>query len=771
MTSSLANPSDEEIARMLSGGRDLTLALTVPELTVDETQQLIEEAERLAREKEEMLATLAGSVESKFQDRSSRRAVKEAEWIDSIRLYLGGLSSAGVINTASDFFSDKKVSARPIEHNLVKQKCKTAIAQGLSTQFAGGDKNWDIGPSPQPEADMDPMDAAIKAEKMEATIFDQLNDTKYGPLCRQAYSDRVILGTGIVKGPLPSRFASISYEKADDGQGNIVHIPVHRVKNKPVLMRVDPWFFFPDDTVNDIEDASDAIELHPMSKTQLMKLKKNPGFNEEAINELMQEECREYTNQVFSEYASLTAAGTNLLRNKYAVLEYHGPITKTQLNMLDIEPAYDSTNETYFGEVWVCQGKVLRVELEALAGMFELPYAVCPWLPDPGSIFGFGLPQECRDPQRMANTSLRMILRNGALSSGPSVVINTELVEPLDEVGGYQLGPERIYGTTDYNLQNIEQAFKFFTVPNVTEDLMPIFQLARELGQEESGTPAIAAGMNSPSVGSDSATGLAIVEQNSTTINDFLAEDWDDKVTYKIINRMYHYNMQFNPDPEIKGDYEVDVRSSTDFRRQQMSVRDMEKISVEAGNNPELGKLINMQNLQKARLQAMHIPNTGIIKSDDQIKQEEEEARQNPPPDPVMIELQMKQQELALKARELDQKDAAMQLEMQKLQFEVTTNQQREMWEHEERMAANVMRGQEAQARVLEAQLLRETEMIKLANADELNRQKIMADLAKTSAQEETKKFLAGQKTQTEFAKLTLTREEMQLKREEGEGI
>jgi hypothetical protein len=754
---------------LLEGGPDLSLAQSIPEMTEDEQQALIEEAERIAKEREEMLSTLAGSIEAKFTDRSSRRSVKEAEWIDSYRLYLGTLSGGGSQSLPQDFFGNGRVSPRPIEHNLVKQKCKTAIAQGLSTQFAGGDKNWDIGPSPQP--DIDPKLAAIKAEAMENTIFDQLNDTKYGPKCRQAYTDRVVVGTGILKGPLPSRFASISYEEVDDGTGNIVHVPTHKIKNKPVLFRVDPWFFFPDDTVNDIEDAEDAIELHPMSKSQLIKLKKNPGFRSEAIDELLQEECREYTNQVFSEYASLTAAGSNVFRNKYAVLEYHGPITKTQLNMLEIEPSYESSNETYFGEVWVCQGKVLRVELEALAGMFELPYAVCPWLPDPGSIFGFGLPQEMRDPQRMANTALQMYLRNGALSAGPSAVINTELIEPADEQGGYQIGPERIYTTTDYNLTDIEQAFKFFTVPNVGEPLARIFQLARELGQEESGTPAIAAGMESPTVGSDSATGLAILSQNSSTINDFLAEDWDDKMTHKIINRMYHYNMQFNPDPNIKGDYEVDVRSSTEFRRQQMAVRDMEKISVEAGNNPELAKLINMQNLQKARLQAMHIPNTGIIKTDDQILAEEEEAKANPPPDPVMIELQLRQQEVEIKGREVSQKEAAVQLELQKLQFEMTAQQQREAWEHEERMTANVMRGQEAQARVLEAQLLKEIELIKLANADELNRQKIMADLAKTSAQEETKKFLGGIGAQTKFAEMELTKQELQVKRSQGSGI
>lgn len=752
----------------VDGMSDADTLLVLAELSPEEMEALKEAAEKAARERAQVLETLAGSVQQKFEERSSRRSVKEAEWIDSMRLYLGNLSAQGRITTPKTYFADQ-AGSRPIEHNLVKQKCKTAIAQGLSAQFAGGDKNWDLVPSPSPDIDI--KQAEIAAEAMEFEIEDQLNNTKYGEKCRQGYEDRVVLGTGVLKGPLPSRFAELTYELVPDPEnpGATIPIPVHKVKNKPVLFRVDPWFFFPDDSVNDIDDAEDAIELHPFSRTGLVKLKQNPGFIVEAIDALLAEDVRQYTNTTFSEYASLTASGSNVFRNKYAVLEYHGPITKDQLGMLDIEPTYEAENETYFGEVWVCQGHVLRVELEALSGTFELPYAVCTWLPDPGSIFGFGLPQECRDPQRMANTALSMILTNAADSSGSIFVVNTELLD--DPEGTYQFRPRKIFTTTDYTINNMDQVIKDYTVPNQTGNLVPIFQLARELGQEESGTPAIAAGMESPTVGSDSATGLALMDQNSTTVSDFYSGTWSDKITEKVIRRMYHYNMQYVRKPETLGDFEIDVRSAHDLRQNQMQVRDMEKLSVEAGQDPEVGKIVNRPNLIKARLSMMHIPNLGIIKTDAQIAEEEAAAAENPPPDPVMIELQLKQEELGVRKMEAETKAQMLQLEFQKLQFEAGLNQQREAWEHEERMAANVMRGQEAQARVIEAQTMREIELIKLAAADEGNRAKIMADLEKHNTTTQAQLFMAGQKTQSEFAKLELTKQELVEKRRTGSGI
>ena len=737
------------------------------QMTPEQIEAMAEEALKREQEKQELLQNLSLSIQKKFDDRSSRRSVKEVEWIESTRLYLGSLSAGTQNRGAAAFFKDKPLNSSP-EYNLVKPKVKTAIAQGLSMQFAGGDKNWDIEPSPSPDG-LTPEAAVISAELMEHEILDQLNATDYGPKCRKAYEDRVVLGTGILKGPLPSRFAELTYEPTQTPEGNVIPIPVYRVKNKPVLFRVDPWMFFPDDTVNDINEAEDAIELHPFSKTQLLKLKQNPGFDSAQIDMLLAEDCREYSNQTFSEYASLTSSGVNVFRDKYSVLEYHGPITRTQLNMLEIDPTYDTTNDTYFGEVWVCQGHVLRVELEALAGTFELPYAVCPWLEDPGSIFGFGLPQEIKDAQRIANTTLSMILKNSSNSSGPSVLVNTELVE--DPNGQFEVGPNKVFTTTEYNVTNLDQVFKFFEVPNVTDKLFPVLNFAREAAQEESGTPEIAAGIASPKVGSDSATGMAIMDQNSTTINDYLAEQWDDRVTEKIIRRMYHYNMQFNPKPEIIGDYEIDVRSSTEYRNKQLYIRDIEKLSVEAANNPALALIINQEALQRVRLSMMHLPSGGIIKDQATILAEKKAAEENPPPDPVMIELQLRQQEIQIKQMEAQTAQQALQIEAMKLQQEAGVQQQREMWEHEERMTANVMRGQEAQARVLEAQTLKEIELIKLAQKDEENRAKIMADLAKANVSAETQKFLGGIKAQTEFAKQQLTREEFKLRRETGEGV
>lgn len=726
------------------------------------TPEAMEEMEKIAKameeERQRVLFDLSLSIEKKFEERQARRQTKETEWLESMRLYLGSLAT-DYRSTAGGFFRGNSTNRRP-DHNLVKSKCLTAIAQGLSMQFSGGDKNWDL--NPPIVADIDQKEAEIKAEAMEAEIYDQLTATKYGFKCRQAYEDRVILGTGILKGPLPSKFAELTYEMTPLPSGTVVPVPTYKVKDKPVLFRVDPWMFFPDDTVNDIDDAEDTIELHPFSKSQLRALTKNPGFFAEAVNDVLKEEPKEYINRTLNEYSSLTSSGSNIFRDKYVVLEYHGPVSRTQLDTLEICPAYESPSETYYGEVWVCQGRVLRVELEAIEGLFQLPYAVCPWEADPCSIFGFGNPQILKDPQRIATQTLHMILDNASASSRSQLVMNREMVEPAD--GDWTITPGKIWQNTDYPMADVRQAFQFFDVPNQTGALMPVLSLAREFAQEESALPQMVAGLESSQAGSDSATGLGILQQNSTIVSDFLAEQWDDRITEKIITRFYHYNMQYNPKPEILGDFEVDVRSSTEYRNKQLVIRDVEKLSVESAQNPELAQVLNQKELQRVRLSMMHLPSKLIIKSDEQLQQEQEAAAANPQPDPAMIELEIKKQEA-------DTNAAKVQLEMRKMRFEMTLNQQREVMQHDERMSANEARMREAQARVLEAQLNREIEMLKLAQKDEVERARIMADLDKNNAQVETQKFLKGIEAQQRAVDQAQTAEELKMKRETGSGI
>jgi hypothetical protein len=289
---------------------------------------------------------------------------------------------------------------------------------------------------------------------------------------------------------------------------------------------------------------------------------------------------------------------------------------------------------------------------------------------------------------------------------------------------------------------------------------MPALQLARQFAEEESAT-ADFGGKQSPQ-NVDSATGQLIMQHASTVLLDFLAEEWDDQVTEKIIRRWYAWNMQYNPKPEIKGNYVIDVRSSSEYKNKQMYVRDLERLQMETSQNPNMAMVINSDELVKARLALMHLPSGRIVRSDQEIAAAQQAAQNQP--DPKMIELQIKQMEA-------ETNRGTLELKKMQLQFEAAQQQQRELWEHEEKMGSNQARMAEAQAQVLKARSEVQVEMLQLAQKDEQFRAKLQNDKEMAQLKTSSQVFLKGMEQQNRQDENSLYSRELDVKEKQGSGI
>jgi hypothetical protein len=281
------------------------------------------------------------------------------------------------------------------------------------------------------------------------------------------------------------------------------------------------------------------------------------------------------------------------------------------------------------------------------------------------------------------------------------------------------------------------------------------------MAEQESMTPMLAGGLQGADV-ADSATGSLMIREASTTVLDFLSEDWDDNVTEKVIRRMYGWNMQYNPNPNIKGNYTIDVRTSTEYKNKQMHIRDMERLRMEAQSNPAIAQVVNMDELVKASLAMMHLPSAAILKTPEEIAAAAQAAAEQPNPD--MLKMQVEMEKVNVDKQRLA-------LEAQKLQFEQTLQQQREIMDYQERQQANQARVLEAQATVLKVQTEKEIKFLELAQRMEegKERNKIMAQIAILN--DSTKRFQAQAQSEAKARDQLLTIEEMKIKNREGTGI
>jgi hypothetical protein len=721
-----------------------------------EEEQILADAVKADEERIRILNGLAKKIEDEFEKRAVARLPKELEWDQSQRLYDSPLSS--VQSTSPDKpYGDAVSPRRRPTPNIVRTKCDTAIANSVSMQFAAGEKNWDLFPAPNTS---DPQ-VTEACRMMEKEIETQLLATKYALQCRRAIEERVILGTGVIKGPVNTGKPEVRYEKLGDG----TWVPTVTDNKQPKTEWVTIWRFYPDMSVSDFAECSDTIELHPMTPLELSQYRNHPGFDKDAIDKIltggdMTGPIKPDTyNERFSRFTTdVWSKSPYLYRNRYQILEYHGPVTYDELTKLGLEPTYESPTKEYFGEVWVCCGQVIRMELENIEGYYETPYCLAVWKRDPSSPFGYGHPLLLADPQRVVTQAYHMILDNASLTSGPQVAMYKKYIQPAD--GTYEISPNKVWLLSDPSAR-IDDAIKFFSPQNVIGNIMPVLQLARQFAEEESATSAMAAGLGSPD-NVESATGQLIMKHSSTTLLDFLAEEWDDQVTEKIIRRYHAWNMQYNPDPKIKGDYIIDVKSSTEYKNKQMYVRDVERLSMEVAQNPQLAMAINVDELAKARLKMMHLPSNRIIKSPEEYAAAVQAAQQQP--DPKMIELQMK-------AKDGERADRELQLKAAELKFRNTSEQRRAEMDHDERMAANFARIQEAQASVIRARSEVQREMIQAAQKDKVAMTKLLNDKEMKTLALHADIFMNSIQDTRKAQDQLLTEQELQYANKNGKGI
>lgn len=729
-----------------------------PEMTEDElvaAEQAANDAAKEQEEREAILDGLAKKITELFCKRADARSTKEEEWIKAEKLYNAPLINADTGSTPESFFASPQSTRRP-EPNIVRTKCDTAISVSYNMQFAAGEKNWDIFPP------ANNLDQAVTAacRLMEKEMETQLDSCRYPMHARKSMEDRVILGTGILKGPVNTGRQKVKYVKEGDVWTTTIVTDYY-----PSVEHVSPWRFYPDLTVSRFDDSPDVIQLHTPTPIELSLYKDHPGFDGEMIRKILNPE-NGFTPEVYN--TSLTRIKEDIwnrhpyLSKKkcYAMLEYHGPITYDELDKLGICPTYESPTAEYYGEVWVVAGKVVRLEIENIEGFSETPYAVSVWKRDPGSCFGFGHPLLLADAQQVLTQAYHMILDNASLSAIPQVAVYKKHIQPID--GNWNIKPGKVWYMTD-STKTVDQAIKFFSPPNNTGNILPVLDLARGFADEESATPQTATGINSPGL-SESATGQMLLQTASTALLDFQSEEWDDSVTEKIIRRVYAWNMQYSSREEIKGDYTVDVKTSSEYKNKQMYVRDLERLSMEVSQNPAMQTLINVQELQRARLQLMKLPDAKIVYSPEESQQIAEQQAQNQQPDPKMLELE-------LKAKELEMKQMELQLRAEQLKFEQTQAQQREQWDYEERMGSNQARYAEAQARVLESQANHQIELLKLAQKGEIEASKVVNSKEAVQMQTEAVLFQEGMRQQAKMRDQQQTAEELRLKASMGSGI
>jgi hypothetical protein len=432
------------------------------------------------------------------------------------------------------------------------------------------------GPGQTPTA-IEFSPAMVAAKKMQKKIHDQLEESGASKSLRSSAFEMALFGTGVMKGPFAEDKEYANWN--DDGE----YDPLF--KTIPKVSHVSVWNFYPDPDANNMDEAQYVIERHKMSRSQLRNLKKRPYFRSQVIDEAIQygeNYTKKYWEDDLSDYAPEHGV------DRFEVLEYWGMVDVEMLLEQNIEiPKELRDFDELQANVWICNNKLIRMVLNPFKPA-KIPYVAAPYELNPYSFFGIGIAENLDDTQTLMNGFMRMAVDNAVLSGNLLIEVDETNLVPGQDLTLYPGKVFRRQGGAP------GQAIFGTKYPNVSSENMMMFDKARQLADESSGFPSFAHGQTGVTGVGRTASGISMLMGAAAGSIKTVIKNVDDYLLRPLGEGLFRFNMQFDFDPEIKGDLEVKARGTESLMANEVrSQRLMQFLQI--ASNPALAPFAKFQ--------------------------------------------------------------------------------------------------------------------------------------------------------------------------------
>lgn len=612
--------------------------------------------------------------------------------------------------------------------NIVRPKVDQAVARICEILFPVDDRNWGLKPTPLPDLatmvgndteTVDPMTgeptgmtandeanavmqaAKEAAEAMERSIDDSLTECKFNGESRKGVEDGVRLGSMVLYGPFPARQTSKIWLPQPDGT-QVLQVNESIV---PASMRLDPWdCFFDPSCGNDHQRGQGFFFRRNVTRKEIRQLVGLPGFDADAIREVL----RQPPNRVRVADGRVLRETTK--EDSYELWTYHGEIEPEDMETLSSRTG-DPLEDVDFGVLVMVNDKIIGA-MPSWVPDKTLPVDVWNWRKSDDSPFGYGLPDELEHQQRVVNAAWRQVMDNGRTSLGGQIVMKKGMVIPQNN--SWEITPNKIWLAKD-DLADVRQAFSVFEFNSHLQELLAIAQAAMQFADMEASMPQILGGNQGSAP--ETVGGMVMLYNNASAVLRQRVKLYDDAITRPHIGRYYDWKMANDPDPKLKGDFEIDARGSTALIERDMQNQAMLNLA-NITNNPRYIPHLKEREELKAILKAFKVNPEEIMKPEDVVKQEmQAQAEQGAPQDPRIAAAEMQ-----LQAKQLELQDREAQR-----QFEASRNAE-EMGIRRESLAYNAQREQaEYEIAQTDSAIKRDIAIAKMGQDAQLTREQLQA--------------------------------------------
>jgi hypothetical protein len=313
--------------------------------------------------------------------------------------------------------------------------------------------------------------------------------------------------------------------------------------------------------VADIANAQ-VIEKSRLSRHELNDCLDLPGFNHDEVYKVLQEYGRgglyDAWDMTDAERAVLESRENPAWNRSQMItqFEFNGNVYGEVLAEYGMPGITDPVRD-YHIQAWCIGSHVIKANM-APSPRARHPYFITSFEKVPGTPIGNGLVDVVSDIQEAANATLRSLVNNMSIASGPQVVINDDRMQPTENAE--ELFPwKRWHARNDPIGTNNKPPVEFFQPQDNSQSLMMVFKMFVDLGDDISAVPRYVSSQAPGSAGRTS-SGLAMLMQNASKMMQTVAANIDRDVFEQALQQLTDLILMTDTTGLLTGEEDISVQ-------------------------------------------------------------------------------------------------------------------------------------------------------------------------------------------------------------------
>lgn len=543
------------------------------------------------------------------------------------------------INQAIQQMVSAELAQAQMQHQQALQQAQQQMQQAQVAQMQGIPAAPPQQPPPPPDQDQieqrieELTTAAKKAAKKKAVedaehasdeLETLLEEGGFYTAFAEFLIDLPIFPFAAIKGPVVKMHSQVKWV---NGQAQRQSVP------KMFWHRVSPFDLYWTPTAHDVHEA-EFVERLRLTRADLLACKGLPGYNDAAIQQVLDR----FSDKGFREWWDVVDVERALLENREAwprtssslidTAEYHGSVSGKTLTQWGMDESQVPDPQTeYRVTAWLIDRFVIKVQLDPTPSQ-RPPYYVSQFEKIPGTMYGYGLPDLLDDIQQVANASVRAMVNNLSIASGPQVVINDQVLAPGESDDLYPW--KRWHVKFDPMLSaSGQKAIEFYQPDSRTSELQTVYSNLSVMADEVSAIPRYMTGDQKVGGAGRTASGLSMLMQNAAKTLQNVAASIDRDVMKPLLDHLYEIIMLTMPGV-FRGDETILVKGvSYAVKREQDRTRQLEFLNMT--NNPTDMQIVGVEgraNVLRSVAGAIGLDYEQVVPDEKQLQQQQQQAQQ-----------------------------------------------------------------------------------------------------------------------------------------------